>query len=91
MPRTTDNSAAPKASRTVPIPGTLDSVPSYPNKLKIYMMAASAYWQVRYYDNGKTIKLSTGTPDKRGAIKFAKAPSGCLGRLSAPQSRPGIT
>lgn len=62
----------PKASRTVPIPGTLTSISGYPDKLKIYLIAASPFWQVRCYEGGKTIKRSTGTSDKREATKVAK-------------------
>jgi site-specific recombinase XerD len=63
-----------KSSRTVPIPDTLQSVPGYPDKLKIYRIAASCFWQVRCYEQttGKTVKRSTGQTDKREAIKFAK-------------------
>jgi hypothetical protein len=68
----TPTKPAPTASRTVPIPDTLTPVPGYPDKLKIYQIAASAFWQVRCFDNGKSIKRSTGTTDKREAFKFAK-------------------
>lgn len=61
-----------KATRTVPIPGTLESVPGYPDKLKIYRMPASPFWQVRFFDGRKTIKRSTGATDKRIAHRFAK-------------------
>lgn len=64
--------SSPKASRTVPIPETLQSVPGYPDKLKIYQIAASRFWQVRCYQDQKQIKRSTGQTDKREAIKFAK-------------------
>ena len=66
---------ASKSSRTVPIPDTLQSVPGYPDKLKIYQIAASRFWQVRCYEQttGKTIKRSTGQTDKREAFKVAKA------------------
>jgi len=40
--------------RTVPIPETLTSVSGYPEKLRIYRIAASRYWQVRCWFNGKT-------------------------------------
>jgi hypothetical protein len=49
-------------------------VPGYPDKLKIYRIAASCFWQVRCYEQttGKTVQRSTGLTDKREAIKFAK-------------------
>ena len=62
-----------KSTRTVPIPGSLTSVRGYPDKLKIYRIEASPFWQVRCFENGKTIKLSTRTTDKQEAIEFAKA------------------
>lgn len=63
------------SSRTVPIVGTLQTVPGYPEKLKIYRIAASSFWQVRYYDEiaAKTIKRSTGQLQKAPALKEAKA------------------
>ena len=45
----------------------------YPDKLKIYRIEASPFWQVRCFESGKTIKLSTKTTDKQEAIEFAKA------------------
>jgi hypothetical protein len=62
-----------KSKRTVPIPDTLASVRGYPDKLKIYRIEASPFWQVRCFESGKTIKLSTKTTDKQEAIEFAKA------------------
>jgi len=57
----------------VPIPDSLTSVRGYPDKLKIYRIEASPFWQVRCFENGKTIKLSTKTTDKQEAVEFAKA------------------
>lgn len=62
-----------KSTRTVPIPGSLASVRGYPDKLKIYRIEASPFWQVRCFESGKTVKLSTRTTDKQEAIEFAKA------------------
>ena len=62
-----------KSTRTVPIPDSLASVRGYPDKLKIYRIEASPFWQVRCFESGKTIKLSTKTTDKQEAIEFAKA------------------
>ena len=64
-------SPTPHPSRTVPIPDTLESIKGYPDKLKIYLMAASSFWQVRFFDGKSTIKRSTGQTDKREAIKSA--------------------
>ncbi|MFL9964553.1 hypothetical protein PQR02_26500 [Paraburkholderia sediminicola] len=57
----------------MPIPDTLESITGYPDKLKIYLMPASSYWQIRYFDGIKTHKRSTKTSDKREAVEFAKA------------------
>lgn len=65
------SSTTPKSSRTVPIADTLQPVPGYPDKLKIYRIAASRFWQVRCFQDGKQIKRSTGQTDKREAIKSA--------------------
>ncbi|MYM70924.1 hypothetical protein GTP56_01765 [Duganella sp. FT134W] len=64
-------SPTPHPSRTVPIPGTLESIKGYPDKLKIYRMAACSFWQVRFFDGKSTIKRSTGQTDKRAAITSA--------------------
>lgn len=57
----------------MPIPDSLTSVRGYPDKLKIYRIEASPFWQVRCFESGKTVKLSTKTTDKQEAIEFAKA------------------
>ncbi|NVM76363.1 hypothetical protein FHW83_002158 [Duganella sp. SG902] len=64
-------SPTPHPSRTAPIPDTLESIKGYPDKLKIYLMAASSFWQVRFFDGKSTIKRSTGQTEKREAIKAA--------------------
>jgi hypothetical protein len=57
-------------SRTTPY--QIQSVPKYPAPLQIYRIAASPFWQVRYFIDGKYIRKSTGTPDRSEAISFAK-------------------
>lgn len=57
-------------SRTKPY--QLQSVPRYPEALKIYRIPASSHWQVRYFIDGKYIRKSTGTDNKAEAITFAK-------------------
>lgn len=66
--------ALTKASRTVPIPDSLHNVPGYPDKLKIYRMPASKFWQIRLYDEQakKTIKRSSQSEHKAEALKAAK-------------------
>lgn len=58
--------------RTAPKAGTLTPVPGYPTKLCIYQLAASSYWWVRYYIEGKIVRRSTKTDDKAKAYAFAK-------------------
>lgn len=58
--------------RTTPLKDSIFSVPNYPTKLTIFMLQASRFWWVRYYDGGKIYKRSTKTEDKRKAIEFAK-------------------
>lgn len=59
-------------SRTTPIKSSLTHIPNYPKKLVIYQLAASPYWWVRYYSNGKIHRKSTKETDKRKAIAAAK-------------------
>ncbi len=70
---TAQTAALKKQHRTVPIAGTLTSVPGYPKKLTIYKLEASSYWWVRYYTDGKIVRRSTKTENKNEAYKFAKA------------------
>jgi hypothetical protein len=58
--------------KTTPIAGSLASVPGYPSKLVIYQLAASKYWWVRYYANGKILRRSTKCEDKKSALSFAE-------------------
>lgn len=55
-----------------PIPETVEAVPGYPNVLKLYRIPASKYWQARAFMDGRIIKKSTKTTDKRVAIQGAK-------------------
>lgn len=50
----------------------LTHVPNYPKKLVIYQLAASPFWWVRYYADGKILRRSTKETDKRHALAFAK-------------------
>lgn len=61
-----------RRGRTVPIPETLTSVPGYPEKLRIYRIEASRYWQVRCWFNGKTYSKSLRTTSKKNALVLAK-------------------
>ena len=56
----------------VPIADTITTIKGYPEKLKLYKIRASQFWQVRTYENGNWIKRSTKTESKMEAISFAK-------------------
>ena len=67
-----DSSIRKKRERTVPIPESIQPVPGYPEKLAIFRMQASKYWQVRCWHNGKTFRKSTKSQAKRSALIFAR-------------------
>ena len=58
--------------KTAAIVGTVTPVPHYPKKLKVYLNNASPYWQVVYWDRGKTYRRSSKTTDKLEAFTQAK-------------------
>jgi hypothetical protein len=59
-------------TRTVPIPSSVTAVPNYPNKLVVYKIAASKYWQVRCWHAGRAHKQSTKTCNLVLAQRFAR-------------------
>jgi integrase len=58
--------------RTVPIPETLTPVPGYPQKLCVFKIAASRFWQVRCWVAGRTYRRSTHSQSLRMAQSFAR-------------------
>ena len=77
------NDAAFRASRgrTVPIPETLTPVPGYPDKLRIYRIRASRFWQVRCFFAGKTYSRSLRTTSMKTALDLARlSPAGVRAR-----------
>jgi hypothetical protein len=48
-------------------------IDGYPEQLWIYRLAASRYWWIRYYWNGKVCRKSTKQTGKREAVSFAKS------------------
>ncbi len=58
--------------RTVPIPETLTPVPGYPQKLSVFKIAASRFWQVRCWVAGRTYRRSTQSLSLRMAQSFAR-------------------
>jgi len=63
---------AQNRERTVPIPNSIISVQGYPEKLAIFQIQASKFWQVRCWHNGKTYRKSTKSQSKRSALIFAR-------------------
>ena len=62
----------PHRHRTLPIAETITHIEGYPKKLIIFRTAASRFWQVRYYEDGKVIRRTTKTTNKPTAILRAK-------------------
>jgi len=59
--------------RSVPITETITKIGrGYPDKLVIFKIPSSKYWWVRYYTEGRVLKKSTKTEDKRQGIEFGK-------------------
>lgn len=58
--------------RSVPIPSTMTRIPGYPSKLVVYRIAASSYWQVRCWVEGRTRKRSTKTAVLATAMAAAR-------------------
>lgn len=58
--------------RTVPIPETITPVPGYPQKLIIFKMAASPYWQIRCWWGGRSHRRSARTESQRLALHAAR-------------------
>lgn len=63
---------AKKRERTVPIPESIIHVSGYPEKLAIFRMQASKFWQVRCWHNGRSFRKSTKSQSTRSALIFAR-------------------
>ncbi len=61
-----------KRERTVPIPNTITAVAGYPNKLVVFKIAASKFWQVRCFIAGRTHRRTTKTTSLKQAQRFAR-------------------
>ena len=59
-------------SRTAPIQHSLVPVPGYPRKLVLFKMAASRFWQVRCWVNGRSVRRSTRSTSLKVAQHAAK-------------------
>jgi hypothetical protein len=58
--------------RTVAIADTRETIPGFPETLKIYLIPASKYWQVRARVGGVKVKKSLKTESRTVAIRAAK-------------------
>ena len=72
-PAANDSRWADTRCRTNPIPGSARGVPGYPEKLRVYLTAASSFWQVRCFFRGKMHTRSLRTTDLRRALRGAQA------------------
>ena len=70
--RAAANDAEQPRSRTVPIPRTITPVPGYPQKLVVFKIAASKFWQMRCWMAGHTFRRSTKTTSLRAAQSAAR-------------------
>ena len=59
-------------SRTSPLPGTMRRIPGYPDKLRIYLIGASPYWQVRCFFRERMHTRSLRTTDVKRAMRGAQ-------------------
>ena len=66
------NDAKQIRNRTVPVLETITAVPGYPNKLVVFKMSSSKYWQVRCWHRGRTYRRSTQSTSLRQAQRFAR-------------------
>lgn len=58
--------------RANPIPGTIQTIPGYPSKLKIFQVPCSRYWWARVYVNGRYSVQSLKTETLKEAQQKAK-------------------
>jgi len=66
------NDAQRLRGRTVPLLETITPIPGYPSKLVIFKIAASKYWQVRCWMNGKSHRRSTKSKSIKLAQRYAR-------------------
>jgi len=64
-------SAKKSRGPTVPIPKSLEKVRGY-KTLTIYKLESSPYYYVRMFEDKKVVRKSTGTSDRRDALRFAE-------------------
>ena len=57
----------------MPIRDSITRVPGYPNKLVVYRIEASRFWQARCWIDGRLRKRSTKSADLKPSLDMAKA------------------
>lgn len=65
--------SSPQRERSVPIRDSITRVPGYPNKLVVYRIEASRFWQARCWIHGRLRKRSTKCADLLPSLDMAKA------------------
>ena len=65
--------SSPRRERSVPIRDSITRVPGYPNKLVVYRIEASRFWQARCWIDGRLRKRSTKSADLKPSLDMAKA------------------
>jgi hypothetical protein len=61
-----------KPPKSNPLPGTLQTVKGYPDRLKIYRIPSSPYWWVRATFGDRRLTKSTKEIERHKAVAFAK-------------------
>ncbi len=67
-----DDSYASRQARSLPVLSSMSAVRGYPNKLKIYRIRGSRFWQARCYMDGRMYVRSTRAVEKQQATEVAK-------------------
>jgi hypothetical protein len=67
-----DTQYASRLARSLPVLSSLAGIRGFPDKLKIYRIRGSCFWQVRCFMHGKMYVRSTRTIEKRKALESAK-------------------
>ena len=67
-----DTQYASRQARSLPVLSSLTGVRGYPDKLRIYRIRGSCFWQARCFMNGKMYVRSMRTVEKRQALEAAK-------------------
>lgn len=72
MPKTAPQKPKRKGSGANPLSGTLESVPGYPTKLRIFRVESSPYYWARVYINGAYKVRTLKTEVRKDALNAAK-------------------